>query len=84
MAKRWQKQKAGQQQKKVRKPMKGTGDASSASGAIGGFRNFAKRLVGTGGGSKKPATTASRVLDFALWAAVAVAAYVVVSRQCMR
>ena len=83
MAKRWHKQKAAQQTAKRRKPMKGTGDSSSAGGAIGGFRNFAKRLVGRRGPAK-PKTTAERVLDAALWVAVAVAAYVLVSRQCMR
>ncbi len=85
MAKRWRKQKAAQQTTKRRKPMKGTGDSSSATGAIGGFRRFARRLVGTGGGGPaKPKTTASKVVDIALWVAVAVAAYVLVSRQCMR
>ncbi len=84
MAKRWRKQKAARQEKKRRKPMAGGGDASSASGAIGGLRRFTKRLAGTGGGWAKPKTTASRILDIALWVAVAVAAYFVVSRQCMR
>lgn len=83
MAKRWRKQKAAQQTTKRRKPMKGTGDSSSAGGAIGGLRSFARRLVGRGGPAK-PRTTGARVLDAALWVAVAVAAYVLVSQQCMR
>jgi hypothetical protein len=86
VAKRWRKQKAGQQSTKhPRKAMKGSGDSSSAGGTLGGFRNFAKRLVG-GGPKAKPKTksTAARIIDIALWVAVAVAAYVLVSRQCLR
>ncbi len=82
MAKRWRKQKAGQQEKKRKKRMAGSGDSSSASGTLGGLRRFTKRLAGTG--PAKPKTTASRIVDIALWAAVAVAAYFLVSRQCMR
>ncbi len=82
MAKRWRKQKAGRQEKKRRKVMAGGGDASSASGTIGGLRRFTKRLAG--GGPAKPKTTASRILDIALWVAVAVAAYFVIARQCTR
>ncbi len=83
MAKRWRKQKSGQQQGKRRKAMKGVGDSSSASGTLGGFRRFTRRLVGQGGPAK-PKTTAGRIVDIALWVAVAVAAYFVVARQCMR
>ena len=83
MAKRWRKQKAGQQQKKQRRPARGSGDASGASGTLGGFRRATKGLFGSGG-SKKPKTTFGKILDVALWMAVVVAGYYVVSRQCMR
>ncbi len=83
MAKRWRKQKSGQQQQKRRKVMQGTGSTSSASGTLGGLRKLTRRIAG-GGGPAKPKSTAGRVIDIALWVAVAVAAYFVIARQCMR
>jgi hypothetical protein len=85
MAKRWRKQKAETQHKKKRKPtgIAGSGDASQAHGTLGGFRSFTKSLFG-GGSSTKPKTPLAKAIDMALWVAVAVLLYYVVSRQCMR
>ena len=84
MAKRWRKQKAATQHAKRRKPKQGTGDASQASGTIGGLRSFTKGFFSGGKGKSKPKSTAARVVDVLLWAGVAAAAYFLVARQCMR
>jgi hypothetical protein len=84
MAKRWRKQKAALQEKRRRKPKQGTGDASQAEGTLGGLRNFTKGFFSGGKTKTKPKSTAAKVIDAALWVAIAVAAYFLIARQCMR
>ena len=83
MAKRWKKQKAGQQHTKKRKAHAGDGggSASAAGGAIGGLRRFTKGLVGSRG-SDKPKTPIGKVFDLLTWVAIAVVGYIMISRQC--
>ncbi len=84
MGKRWTKQKAGQQAKKRRrKAQAGTGDTAAAGGTIGGMRRFTRGLF-AGKKSNKPKSTPGKVLDWLLWAAVVVAAYMLISNRCMR
>ena len=86
MARRWKKQKAGRQEPKQRKHQGGGGSGSSesASGTMGSFRRGLKTLTGTGGDStgKGPKGTVERIIDMALWAAVALAAIYFFKRQC--
>ncbi len=84
MTKRWRKQKSEQQSKKRRRSMRGTGDASSAGGALGGMRKFTRGLFGGNAQPRAPKTAVNRAVDIVLWVAVAVAGYFFVARQCMR
>ena len=82
MAKRFKKQKAGQQAKKQRKPKPGSGSASSAGGAMSGMRGgFANMFGGGKGGTKTPM---SKLLDVVLWIAVVIAGYYFVSNNCQQ
>ena len=83
MAKRWRKQKAGQQESKRKSSHSGSGSggASGSSGTMGAMRGGLKWLVG---GGPKPQTFVGKVLDAALWIGVVVVAYVVVSNRCGR
>ncbi len=82
MGKRWHKQKAGHQQSRRRKRAQPVGEsAGSSGGTMGSMRGGLRGFFG-GGKKSKSGSTVGRVLDIALWLAVAVAAYVFVLRQC--
>jgi hypothetical protein len=82
VGKRWTKGRAGQQTSKKRKSggAPGGGDASRASGTLGGIRGFTKGFFS--GGKQKPKTTTGKIIDWALWVAVVAVGYVVLQSRC--
>ena len=83
MGKRWRKEKAGQQQKKARKPRGGAGESSAAgaTGTMGAFRRGLRAVTGSSD-KKGPKGTVEKVIDLSLWVAVALAAAYFFRRQC--
>jgi hypothetical protein len=87
MAKRWTKQKAGQQKGKRRKAKAGSasggggGGSDGAAGTMGGFRRFMKAIAGTGK-KKGPKSPVEKAIDVILWVAVIVAIGYFLSNKC--